>query len=163
MLWTLSFFFLLEILKMCYNILALMLDPRFKSTCLVCTYVGHENASVLVVAYDEQMLLSLLMEVYKSSMPLIEKFQAFESLDGGCLGDLFHTTIILQFMTFFIRFSNQKIPQMTGIKKNHFVNLDKLIWICQHDCIMGAFSFIAQNFCSVSLAAHVSEVAIHQT
>jgi hypothetical protein len=29
--------------------------------------------------------------------------------------------------------------------------------------IMGAFSFIAQKFCSVSLAAHVFEVAIHQT
>jgi len=79
--------------------------------------VGHENASVLVVTYNEQMLLPLLTEVYKSSMPLIEKYQTFESLDGGCLGDLFHTTIILQFMIFFIRFSNQKIPQMTSIKK----------------------------------------------
>jgi len=29
--------------------------------------------------------------------------------------------------------------------------------------IMGAFSFIPQNFCLVSLAAHVSEVAIHDT
>jgi hypothetical protein len=93
----------------------------------VCTYVGHENASLLVAAHDEQMLLPLLMEVYKSSMPLIEKFQTFESLDGGCFGDLFHTIIILQFMIFVIRFFYQKIPQTTSLKKDHFVNSDKLI------------------------------------
>ncbi len=76
-----------------------MLNPRFKSMCLVCIYVGHENALVIVVAYDEQILLPLLMEVYKSSMPLIEKFQTFESLDGGCLKYLFHhyNTIIHDF------------------------------------------------------------------
>ncbi len=82
-----------------HNILALMWDPKFKSMCLLCIYVGHENALVLIAAYDEQTLLPLLMEVYKSSMPLIEKFQTFESLDGGCLKYLFHhyNTIIHDF------------------------------------------------------------------
>lgn len=94
-----------------HNVLTLMLTPIFKSMCLVCTYVGHENVSLLVAAYDEQMLLPLLMEVYKSSMPLIEKFQTFESLDGGCFGDLFHTIIILQFMTFSLGFFIKRYPK----------------------------------------------------
>jgi hypothetical protein len=32
------------------------------------------------------------MEVYNSSLPLIEKPQAFESPNGGSLGNLFHTS-----------------------------------------------------------------------
>jgi hypothetical protein len=32
------------------------------------------------------------MEVYNSSLPLIEEPQAFESPNGGSFGDLFHTS-----------------------------------------------------------------------
>ncbi len=42
-----------------------MLDPIFKSICLMNIYAGYENATILVVAYDEPMLLRLLMKVYK--------------------------------------------------------------------------------------------------
>jgi hypothetical protein len=56
------------------------------------TYVGYENATILVVAYDEPMLLPLLMKAYKSSLPFVDEPQTFESLDGGSFKDLFHTT-----------------------------------------------------------------------
>jgi hypothetical protein len=55
-------------------------------------FLGHKNVVILVIAYDEEVLLPLLMEVYNSSLPLIEDPQAFESPNGGNLGDLFHTT-----------------------------------------------------------------------
>jgi hypothetical protein len=43
-----------------------MLDARFKSMCLVTSYVGHENATKLVVDYDSQLLLPFLVEFHKS-------------------------------------------------------------------------------------------------
>lgn len=55
-------------------------------------FLGHKNVVVLVIAYDEEVLLPLLMEVYNSPLPLIEEPQTFESPNGGSLGDLFHTT-----------------------------------------------------------------------
>jgi hypothetical protein len=55
-----------------------MLNPRYKSMHLVTTYVGCDNVVVLVVEYDQELLLLLLMEVYKLSMPIIIKeFDAF--------------------------------------------------------------------------------------
>jgi hypothetical protein len=67
-------FFLHEVEKRKYhNIFALMLDPKFKSMRLVSIYMGHDNATIIVVAYDELVLLSLLMEVYKSSLPFVEE------------------------------------------------------------------------------------------
>jgi hypothetical protein len=44
-----------------HNMLALMLDPRFKSLWLVTSYIGHEKASSLVVQYDVGFLLPLLI------------------------------------------------------------------------------------------------------
>jgi hypothetical protein len=41
--------------------LALMLDPRFKSLWLVTSDVGREKASTLVVEYDVGLLLPLLI------------------------------------------------------------------------------------------------------
>ncbi len=49
--------------------LALMLDPRFKSLWLVTSYIGHEKASSLVVQYDVGFLLPLLIWCYKVLMP----------------------------------------------------------------------------------------------
>ncbi len=37
-------------------------------------------------------VVTLLMKVYKSSLPLVDEPQTFESLDGGSSRDLFHTT-----------------------------------------------------------------------
>jgi hypothetical protein len=52
-----------------------MLNLRFKSMCLVSTYMGHENTTILIDAYDEHVLLPLTMQVYKSSLPFVEKPQ----------------------------------------------------------------------------------------
>jgi hypothetical protein len=50
--------------------LALVLDPKYKSIHLVIAYLGCEIATTtLVTNYDEQLLLLLLLEVYKSLLP----------------------------------------------------------------------------------------------
>jgi hypothetical protein len=59
----------------------------------------------------------------------------------------------------FLIFSGNDFEELRRFGRSYF-RLENLILDMS---IMGAFSFIAQNFCSVSLAAHVSEVAIHQT
>jgi hypothetical protein len=51
--------------------LALMLDPIYKSMHLVMIYVGLDNVTTLVVEYDQELLLPLLMEVYKLLMLII--------------------------------------------------------------------------------------------
>jgi hypothetical protein len=38
-------------------------------------YTGRENTTILIVAYDEQVLLLLLMEVYKSSLPFLKNLK----------------------------------------------------------------------------------------
>jgi hypothetical protein len=50
------------------QVLVLMLDLMFKSMSLVTSYVGHENATKLVIDYDSQLLLPLLVEFHKSLM-----------------------------------------------------------------------------------------------
>jgi hypothetical protein len=37
--------------------------------------MGHENTTILIIAYDEQMLLPLLMEVYKSSLTFLKNLK----------------------------------------------------------------------------------------
>jgi len=51
-----------------HNMLALMLDPRFKNMCLVTMFLNHENAIVMVAEYDENLLLPLLTEVNRLLM-----------------------------------------------------------------------------------------------
>jgi hypothetical protein len=46
-----------------HNMLALMLGPRYKSMSVVITYLGHEIITTLVINYNEQLLLLLLLEV----------------------------------------------------------------------------------------------------
>jgi hypothetical protein len=49
---------------------ALMLDLRFKNICLDISYVSHKNVVRLVLDYDlELFILLLLLEFYKSLMP----------------------------------------------------------------------------------------------
>jgi hypothetical protein len=48
--------------------LALMLDPHFKSMQLVTMYLGQENVVALVVEYDDELLLPLVTEVAKLLM-----------------------------------------------------------------------------------------------
>jgi hypothetical protein len=49
--------------------LALILDPMYKSMWLVITYLGFETIIAVVANYDEQLLLPLPLEVYKVFMP----------------------------------------------------------------------------------------------
>ncbi len=49
--------------------LALMLDPKYKNTHLVIIYLVMKTTPTLVVVYDEQLFLLLLLEVYKGLMP----------------------------------------------------------------------------------------------
>jgi hypothetical protein len=49
--------------------LALILDPMYKSMWLVITYLDSETTIALVANYDEQLLLPLPSEVYKVFMP----------------------------------------------------------------------------------------------
>ncbi len=51
-----------------HNILALILDPRYKSMWLVMTYLGCETIIAPIANYDEQLLLPLPLEVYKVFM-----------------------------------------------------------------------------------------------
>jgi hypothetical protein len=37
--------------------------------------MGHENTTILIATYDEQVLLPLLMEVYKSSLPFLKNLK----------------------------------------------------------------------------------------
>jgi hypothetical protein len=61
--------------------LALILDPIYKSMWLVITYLGCETIIALVTNYDEQLLLPLPLEVYKVFMPnridCVNKFTLF--------------------------------------------------------------------------------------
>jgi hypothetical protein len=45
----------------------------------------------IVVAYDELVLLPLLMQVYKLPLPFVEEPQTYKSLSSGNLVKLFHT------------------------------------------------------------------------
>lgn len=56
--------------KMGHQMLALMLDSRFKNMHLVASYVVCKNFARSIVDYDSQLLLSLLVESYKSSLML---------------------------------------------------------------------------------------------
>lgn len=52
-----------------HNMLALMLDPRFKGLGLVRDYVGADKVVVIVLEYDNMVLLPLLMQCYKRLHP----------------------------------------------------------------------------------------------
>ncbi len=51
-----------------HNMLALMFDLRFKNMQSVSMYLGHENVVIVVIKYDEKLLLLLLMEANKLLM-----------------------------------------------------------------------------------------------
>jgi len=49
--------------------LALMLNPRFKSMRLIIVFLGRENATIIVAEYNQQLLLPLLTKTTKLLMP----------------------------------------------------------------------------------------------
>ncbi len=48
--------------------LVLMFDPKFKNMLLVTMYLGNENVVIVVIKYDEKLLLFLLMKANKLLM-----------------------------------------------------------------------------------------------
>ncbi len=52
--------------------LALMLDPKDKNMHLVIIYLVMKTIATLVIDYDEQLFLLLLLEVYKGLMPKLD-------------------------------------------------------------------------------------------
>jgi hypothetical protein len=73
--------------------LALMFDSCFKNMLLVVMYLGWENVDALVVEYDDELLLPLIIEVTKLLMP--SSGAKFENLMTQVnYDDLFFTTII---------------------------------------------------------------------
>ncbi len=63
-----------------HQVLMLMLNPRLRNMCLITLYVSCENALRLVVDYDSQLLLPLLVESFKSLMlNVIKEYQVLGS------------------------------------------------------------------------------------
>jgi hypothetical protein len=75
--------------------LALMFDPRFKTIKLVTMYLGCNIVTIVVVKYDENLLLLLSMEVNKLLMPnkVEMAFGLNSQMDSKGLFDTTTTTI----------------------------------------------------------------------
>ncbi len=52
--------------KKTHNMLALVLDPRFKSLKLTSSFIGHEYVVVIVEEYDKKIHVSYVFEVLSS-------------------------------------------------------------------------------------------------
>jgi hypothetical protein len=50
--------------KKAHNMLSLMLDPKFKSFCLVSSFVGQEESVNIVDEYDRRTLYPMLLKCY---------------------------------------------------------------------------------------------------
>jgi hypothetical protein len=71
--------------------LALMLDPRLKNIWLVTTYLHCENVVVILVEYDEKLMLPLLIKTTKLLMPIsVEEDEDMQSQDNA--ENIFHIT-----------------------------------------------------------------------
>jgi hypothetical protein len=58
--------------KKTHNMLALMLDPRFKSFHLVSSYVGKEQGVSIVQEYDMGALYPILVNSYNHLHPIVD-------------------------------------------------------------------------------------------
>jgi hypothetical protein len=68
-----------------------MFDPRFKSMKLVAMFMGHQNATLVVIEYDEKLLMPSLMEANKFLMH--GNVEATSNLHSkGDYEGIFHTT-----------------------------------------------------------------------
>jgi ATP-dependent protease Clp ATPase subunit len=64
--------------KKAHNMISLMLDPRFKSFCIVPSFVGREQGVALVEEYDSKSLYPMLVKCHEHLHPLV-------SLDTNCV------------------------------------------------------------------------------
>jgi hypothetical protein len=58
--------------KKAHNMFSLMLDPRFKTLCLVSSFIGLEQSKAIVEAYDKNYLFLMLLKCYYHLHPLVE-------------------------------------------------------------------------------------------
>jgi hypothetical protein len=63
--------------KKVHNMIYLMLDPRFKSLCIISSFVGREQGVVLVEEYDRKSLYPMLVKCHEHLHPLVR-------LDRNC-------------------------------------------------------------------------------
>ncbi len=61
-----------------HNMVFLMLDPRFKSLCVISSFVGREKGVALVGEYDRKSLYSMLVKCHKH-------FHLLVRLDRNCV------------------------------------------------------------------------------
>ncbi len=55
-----------------HNMLSLMLDPKFKSFCLVFSFVGREESVNIVDEYDRRTLYPMFLKCYPHLHPIIK-------------------------------------------------------------------------------------------
>jgi hypothetical protein len=59
--------------SMAHNMLALMLDPRFKTLKCVTNLIGRDKAQVIMNEYDSKILIPMLAMVFKCINPSLAK------------------------------------------------------------------------------------------
>jgi len=60
-----------------HNMFSLMLDPRFKTFCIVFSLIGREQGKAIVEKYDTKSLFPMFLKCYYHLHPLVK-------LDKGC-------------------------------------------------------------------------------
>jgi hypothetical protein len=61
-----------------HNMILLMLDPKFKSLCIISSFVGKEQGVALVEEYDRKSLYPMFMKCHEHLHPLVR-------LDRNCV------------------------------------------------------------------------------
>jgi hypothetical protein len=77
--------------KKAHNMLSLMLDPRFKSLCLVFSFIGREQGVAIVEEYDSKSLYPMLLKCHHHLHPLAKSESVFVNIgvDEDCNLDIF--------------------------------------------------------------------------
>ncbi len=70
---------------------SLMLDPKFKSFCLMSSFIGREQGVVVVKEYDKKSLYPMLLKCHHHLHPLVEIESSFANISGDedCSLDVF--------------------------------------------------------------------------
>lgn len=74
--------------KKAHNLLALMLDFKFKSLKLISSFIGRELGVAIVIKYDKRLLFLLFLKFYHHLHPLHETKSSFAIIydEDGNLG-----------------------------------------------------------------------------
>ncbi len=57
--------------KKTHNMLSLILDPKYKTLRLICSFIGHEQGVPIVEEYDRRSLFPMLLKFYHHLHPLL--------------------------------------------------------------------------------------------